>query len=1370
MDAAFGGVAGTVTLNGPVSAGNLFFNTGGYTITGNALTLGGGSISVASTATINSPLAGSSGLNLNGGGILTLNGAQSYTGSTTIRGTLLINGTNASTAFTVGVGSSAGTLGGAGSATSGTATVSASCVLMPGFGGQGSLTLNSVTFNGTAGGYIYITNPINYSSSAVLNVLNTLRLNGGQNSLRFVLNGSLPVGTGTVHLVHYGTLAGGGTNAINTIPTYSGNSRTNYTVTGTNSGYIDLNYNSDYLKWSGAGNGIWTTAAQAPNYNWNLAIAGTGTDFLANDIVVFDDSAGTKTLVSISGTGAVNPNSVTFSNSIRNYTLSGTYGITGPASLTVNGGGTVTISNSNNYSGGTILTSGRLNIANSAALGSVTGTLSINGGTLDNTSGGPLALPGYPIGLNNNFTFGGSNPLSLGSAGVSMTSSVTVRLNGSAALTIGGNLVGGGNGLSVTGPGMLVLAGTSSYTGATSVNSGTLSIGNGGSGAALNGTSGINLSNNGTLLFNQGNSSSFATAIVGTGNLAKSGSGTLTLSGSSTYSGDTIIAGGTLKVTTAPATSPVTGSLIYQLDPSNAATVTLSNGTVSQINDVLSGLNNNFSATSGTMGPTVLSGANGINGLSVMHFNGSNQLLLNTSTSPQDVFIVNRVTASAGSAGIWGENGTFDLGVRETSAGNAWQFGSGTTGDFAGPTNGGSMSINGTPVASNANGAFTLNTAQVLEVTNISNGGLVATGLGQYYVTSGTSLVPQRFYIGDIGEVLAYSMQLNASDAQQVTSYLMSKWLGTQLPANNLLPSTTILRISNSGTFDMANGTQTIAGLSSTDGSGSKVLLGNGVLTVANTANVTFDGVISGNGGSLFLQGPGKQVFSGANTYNGGTTVSGGTLQLGDGAAKNGSVTGNIALANNSALVFANPLSQTYSGVISGNGSLTKNGTGTLQLNGNHSYSGSTVINVGTLKLGSGGNGGGSGTSGFGINTSGTSSTTNPTWTFNTIVTGTVGYTASPVTSGSLTLTDGVNSERRTAFYNTKLPISGPFTVSFVYTAFGTTGNMADGATFTLQNTGVTAAGGGGGSLGYAGIGSSAAVALVLYPANGGGRGTSFSTSGILTEPSVNSTNPLNIGYTSGDPVQVILTYNGSTLTESATDLTTLGTFSTSYTGVNLASITGGSTAYVGFTGATGGVNSTQVISNFSFQSGTLIPSFGNILPATTDLSIASGATLDLNGGGQQVDSLNGAGTVTNTASGSLATLSVSGALSTVFSGAISNGLSPVSLIVTGGGTLTLSGTNTFSGGATVNGSTLIITNAVGIGDGSNLTVGDSTKFTSSAPVVPAPVIGQTSEAAVAPVPEPATMAILATGAAAALVEYSRRRRKFSAPERRDIF
>jgi autotransporter-associated beta strand protein len=676
--------------------------------------------------------------------------------------------------------------------------------------------------------------------------------------------------------------------------------------------------------------------------------------------------------------------------------------------------------------------------------------------------------------------------------------------------------------------------------------------------------------------------------------------------------------------------------------------------------------------------------------------------------------------------GIWGGGGTQDLGIRELSTGGAWLYGSGNGSDFVGPAsfNGGTMAINGAQVATGANGAYTLGTPQVLMASNINLGGFAVTGLGQYFNTAGSAGAPSRFFIGDVGEVLVYNPGLDTGSIQQVTSYLLNKWLGTQPSAYNTLPVTTTVNISNGGTFDMTNGTQTIASLSSTDGNGSKVLLGNGVLTVGDATTTTFDGAISGAGGSLVMQGPGKLVLNGANTYNGGTTISGGTLQFGDGAVKNGAVQGNIV--NNSSLVFANPLNQTYGGVVSGNGSLTKNGAGVLVLTANQTYSGPTLVSGGTLQLAPT-----SGSlSGFGGNGAG--------WTLN----------GGPTVSNNvLTLTDGNRTEARSAFLNTPVPVNVPFVTSFTFASSAgvnsLNGFLADGVCFVLQNDnrGPNALGGQGGQLGYGiltPITPSAAIELNTYSyvPDSGGAGTAFETNGTVPKFSGGGTAHLVSALGIAGTFQVTLSYDGSsTLTESVSGSTT---FSYSYSVGSLATIVGSNAAYIGFTGGTGDSDATFAISNLV----STIGAGSNILPSTTALTISSSAALDLFKSSQTVGSLSGAGVLT-TSDTSKSTLTVSGTDSTTFSGSINDGAGHVALALTSG-TLTLSGTNTYTGGTTVNGGTLIVTSAAGLADGSNLSVGDPLLLQLlPASAVPSPVA---AAAVVQPVPEAGSLAILLLG------------------------
>ena len=554
-DAAFGGTAGTVSLNGAITAGNLFFNTSGYLVSGNTLTLTSGSVNVVSgaSATIGSAIAGSgnSGLTLTGPGVLVLNGPAAYTGATTLSsgGTLLINNTD--TTSSISVGQSA-VLGGAGSASLGTATfVNTKGTLDPGYGGAGSLTLGGLSF-GSATDVVAVNVPTisDATSTPAVDVIGNLTYVAGT-KVTFYVNGVLS-GSGSIPLLY----AGSGISSLS-----SGLSANNVKfnaagITGGGSvslsvnaatGYLDLNYTGyTYLVWSGTGGGVWSTAHQSPT-NWLVSSGGTA-NFADNQAVVFNDTAAGNTTVSVSGN--VSPSSVTFNNNSLSYTLTGASGIAGYTSLIMNGSGAVTIATSNSYTGGTTINAGKLKIANSAALGGPTamstyGTFRINGGTIDNTSGGPLTLANYPIAWNAGFVFPGSNPLNLGAGAVTLgNSAATVNLSGS-TLTLGGPIGdnGMGHGFTQNGAGVLALGGSSTYSGKTVVNGGTLSLGNG---ASINGTSGVTLAANTVLVFNHSDSQTFVPTISGMGGLVQTGGGLVTLANSNTYTGNTAITGGTL--------------------------------------------------------------------------------------------------------------------------------------------------------------------------------------------------------------------------------------------------------------------------------------------------------------------------------------------------------------------------------------------------------------------------------------------------------------------------------------------------------------------------------------------------------------------------------------------------------------------------------------------------------------------------------------------------------------------------------------------------------------------------------------------------------------------------------------------------------
>jgi autotransporter-associated beta strand protein len=116
-----------------------------------------------------------------------------------------------------------------------------------------------------------------------------------------------------------------------------------------------------------------------------------------------------------------------------------------------------------------------------------------------------------------------------------------------------------------------------------------------------------------------------------------------------------------------------------------------------------------------------------------------------------------------------------------------------------------------------------------------------------------------------------------------------------------------------------------------------------------------------------------------------------------------------------------------------------------------------------------------------------------------------------------------------------------------------------------------------------------------------------------------------------------------------------------------------------------------QITALMSTASGpTDVPS---ALPATTSVSVAAPATLDVDGSTALVAGLSGAGTVDNTTGSG--TLVVNAASSVEFDGVIKNTTGALSLNKIGAATLTLGGINTYTGATLVNGGTLNITGSL---------------------------------------------------------------------------
>jgi hypothetical protein len=181
-----------------------------------------------------------------------------------------------------------------------------------------------------------------------------------------------------------------------------------------------------------------------------------------------------------------------------------------------------------------------------------------------------------------------------------------------------------------------------------------------------------------------------------------------------------------------------------------------------------------------------------------------------------------------------------------------------------------------------------------------------------------------------------------------------------------------------------------------------------------------------------------------------------------------------------------------------------------------------------------------------------------------------------------LRLTDGGAGEASSAFYNTVVNVQS-FTNDF---SFQLTNATADGFTFTIQGNSPTALGVGGSSLGYGpdktgvgGIGKSVAVKIDFF----GSDSTGLYTNGAPpTVPSVDMTSS-GLNVADGSAINVHMTYDGTTLKWTITDPGAGTTFSTS-AAVNIPSIVGGTTAYVGFTAGTGGLSAIQDILTWTWQ------------------------------------------------------------------------------------------------------------------------------------------------------------------------------------------
>ena len=993
--------SGTLTLN----AANTY--TGATVISAGALQIGSsgttGSLSTSSAITNNaklifnrtnsviqgtdfsgSAISGTGSITMAGSGTLTLNTANTYSGSTTISAGALQLGDGGttgslSTSSAISISTGAKLIFNRsdsivqGTDFSGSAISGAGSLVMA---GSGTLVLNAAnTYTGPTsvlGGVLRSDPGSAFNSASAFTVDNAtfiIQRNVGSTlykNLLTIRNGGVVDANnsiGNFNTLKSLTFENGGTlqrsGAVNGGGEFTlDESGSSVRVTGTVAATISADLGLGNL------NGTIRT--------FNVDDVATGTDLLVTGVLANGGGglsngltkigAGTMTLAganSYSGTTTVTEGALQFNAGGK---LSGSSAIVNNSQVVFNGSTMTQGTDFGVISGsGAVTQISGYNYLNAA--NTYTGDTTLNLGTLL-VSGTDLPGVSGPLGAGGKINFSGGGLLyyyetinaDFSSRIAAGTSTAPVRLylganNVTFATPLNSNQSGG---LTVDGLATLTLPGANTYTGATTIGSGTLQIGNGGTTGSLPTSSAI--ANNGVLVFNRSDTvvqgTDFSSAgISGSGSLVMLGSGTLTLNAANSYSGRTTISAGALQIGSGGAT----GSL------STSSTIT-NNGTliINRSDSVVQGTDFSSAAISGSgslvmagSGTLVLNAANTYTGPTsvlggVLRLDPGSSFNTSALTVDNARFIIQRNVGSTlfGNTLTIRNGGVVDA---NNSIGNfntlkSLTFDSGGTLQRSGAVNvGGEFAMDSTTTTGvTVTGTIAATISADLGLTNV-NGGICPFNVDD--VATGTDLLVTGI--------------LSTGGGAVPTAGLTKNGAGTlTLAAANTFPGTITI---SAGALQIGNGGTT--GSLSTSSTSVNTIVDNASL-VFNRTNAVVQGTdftaygISGSG-SLTMAGSGTLTLNAANTYTGATVISAGALQIGS-SGTTGSLSTSSAITNNAKLIFnrTNSVIQgtDFSGsAISGTGSITMAGSGTLTLNTANTYSGSTTISAGALQLGDGG-------------------------------------------------------------------------------------------------------------------------------------------------------------------------------------------------------------------------------------------------------------------------------------------------------------------------------------------------------------------------------------------------------------------------------
>ena len=791
-----------------------------------------------------------------------------------------------------------------------------------GFNKEGSGTL---TFGGSYG----ITGPISINGGTL-----AVSSMNGQGTGAYSLDG------GT--LQHYGAASdstsrglslgsGGGTIDVN-----AAGSGTVVTVSGLVSGAGGL---------SKIGAGTLTLSNTANSFTGNVIISGgyttggylsgsrienSGTNSSFGAGTTFDIS--NEAVLKFTGVSSSTNRTINLSNGngwlnvVGGTTLFWNGQITGPGSLNQEGPGTLQLNNtSNNYGGATHFAGGKLQLGASGVIPDGSAV------TVGSTATFDLNNQSETIG-----SLTGAGSVTLGNAEL-----ITGGNNTSTAFS--GPMSGTGGRLVKTGTGTMTLSGSSMFTGNVTISGGTLSgntIAEAGTNSAFGAGSSFNISNGATLQYTGASALSHRTVSLGTGgggaisvtgpelllfgqmsgsgSLTKQGSGILNIDNSSNdYAGGTVILAGSLEgaTLTANGNSSAFGKGDFTID--NGGELYYSGGTTSTDRSVT--LNSGGGKITVASGGTSLTWSGLINGAGGLTKDGAGQLTLTANNTYTGSTTINSGLLQLGAASATGSLGTgavINNGTLGFSRSNTL-----TQGVDFGP-------ISGTG-AINKNGAGTtiFNAANTYTGTTNINSGIL-----QFAKTNSMSS-------GIVQAQSGATIAVNVGGTGEWTN-------GTSGTASlgRLIAGDNTAGTSNRITWFAGS----ILGIDTTNAGGSFAY--NGSIGAFRTG---------GDSVGLTKLGTGTLILTAASTYTGPTTISAGSLQLGNGGST-GSLSTSSTITNNGNLTI-NRVDNVYQGIsgngsaiisnspITGTGSLTKDGTGTLALSAANTYSGGTTVTAGSL-------------------------------------------------------------------------------------------------------------------------------------------------------------------------------------------------------------------------------------------------------------------------------------------------------------------------------------------------------------------------------------------------------------------------------------